>query len=71
MAFCEAVEALRARLDPGSKTLAAQDFRHTVQSPTESVPDYIRRLKRNFRIAYGREGLSTDARGALLYSQMH
>ena len=69
--FSLAVKSLKSRLDPGSKTLPAQDFRHTVQSDTESVSDYIRRLERNFRIAYGREGVSTDARDALLYSQLH
>ena len=65
-----AVKTLKSRLDPGSKTLAAQDFRHTVQS-AESVGDYICRLERNFRIAYGREGISTEARDALLYSHLH
>jgi len=29
--FAKAIEAMRARLDPGSKTLAAQEFRHTIQ----------------------------------------
>ena len=60
--FSGAVQSLKSRLDPGSKTLAAQDFRHTVQSDSESVADYICRLERNFRIAYGRDGISTEAR---------
>ena len=69
--FSGAVQSLKSRLDRGSKTLAAQDFRHTVQSDSESVADYIRRLQRNFRIAYGRDGISAEARDALLYGQLH
>lgn len=34
----QAVTALRARLDPGSKVLAAQDFRHT----SLKVSDFVR-----------------------------
>ena len=49
--FSLAVKSLKSRLDPGSRTLAAQDFRHTVQADAESVGDYIRRLERNFQIA--------------------
>lgn len=58
----------QARLDPGSRALAAQDFRHTIQSDTESVADLIRRLERNFRVAYG---IASEARDALLYGQLH
>lgn len=47
-----AVAALHARLDPGSKQLAAQDFRHTLQENKEAVADFVRRLERTFRIAY-------------------
>ena len=36
-----AVCALRSRLDPGSRALAAQDFRHASQREKESVADYI------------------------------
>ena len=39
--YIRAIEALRLRLDPGSRTLAAQDFRHTSQAEDE-----IRRLER-------------------------
>ena len=42
-----------------------------MQSDSESVADYIRRLERNFRIAYGRDGISAEARDALLYGQLH
>ena len=49
----KAVKALRERLNPGGKALAAQDFRHTAQKGNESVADYIRRLEHMFHIAYG------------------
>ena len=32
-----AVKSLQARLDPGNKLVAAQDFRHLSQSDSESV----------------------------------
>lgn len=69
--YASAVEALRARLDPGNKTLAAQDFRHAIQGQGERVADYLRRLERTFRVAYGRDGLATPTRDALLHSQLH
>ena len=65
-----AVASLRRRLDPGSKTLAAQDFRHTVQKEEEAVSDFIRRLERTFRIAYGRDAMSRDTRDTLLHGQL-
>ena len=40
-----AVQALKVRLDPGAKTLAAQDFRHARQHSAESVGEFIRRLE--------------------------
>ena len=42
-----------------------------MQSDSESVADYIRRLERNVRIAYGRDGISAEARDVLLYGQLH
>ena len=69
--FTDATSALRARLDPGSKALASQDFRHALQRESESVSDYVMRLERLFQIAYGREGMSIETREALLYSQLH
>ena len=33
--------ALRSRLDPGSRALAAQDFRHASKREKESVADYM------------------------------
>ena len=69
--YASAIEALRGRLDPGSKTLAAQDFRHTLQKEGESVADFIRRLERVFRLAYGRDKMTTETRDTLLYGQLH
>ena len=43
----------RLKVDLGSKVLAGQDFRHTMQKETESVADFIRRLECVFQIAYG------------------
>ena len=65
-----AVKALRLRLDPGSRTLAAQEFRHTTQGDTEKVADFIRRLERTFNIVYGREGMSVEMRDTLLHGQL-
>ena len=68
--YASAVEALRAQLDPGSKTLAAQDFRHTLQKDGESVADFVRRLERAFRLAYGRDRMTAETRDTLLYGQL-
>ena len=40
--YISAVESLRARLDPGSRMLAAQDFRHTHQEDDEPTHNFIR-----------------------------
>ena len=69
--YSSATEALRKRLDPGSKTVAAQEFRHTLQRSSESVSDFIRRLEKTFQIAYGQDNLSTATREALLYGQLY
>lgn len=50
-----AVGSLRSHLDPGSRTLAAQEFRHAIQGKDEKVADYIRRLEKAFQVAYGRD----------------
>ena len=65
-----ALKTLRSRLDSGNKILAAQDFRRTAQRETESVPDFIRRLERAFRIAYGRDCLTQETKEAFLYGQL-
>ena len=62
--------ALRSRLDPGSRALVAQDFRHAAQRENEAVADYISRLEQLFRRAYGREGMSDETRDTLLHSQL-
>ena len=42
------VEALRARLDPGSKVMAAQDYCHATQDEGEKVSDFIHCLDKTF-----------------------
>ena len=59
-----ATDALRTRLDPGGRALAAQDFRHTFQRDNELVGDFIRRLERTFQLAYGRDKISPETRAA-------
>jgi hypothetical protein len=68
--FSSAVSTLRERLDPGGRMLAVQDFRHAAQKNEESVADFIRRLERCFRVAYGRDNLGKEAREALLHGQL-
>lgn len=68
--YDSAIKALRDVLGPGSKVLAAQDFRHTTQEDGESVAVFVRRLERTFRIAYGGDKLSSETRGAFLYGQL-
>ena len=60
--FSVATEEMQNRLDPGSKALAVQDFRHMVQSFKESVSDFIRRLEQVFCRAYGKERMSAETR---------
>ena len=57
--FAVATQSLRSRLDPGSRALAAQDCRHTMQREAEPVADFIRRLERTFQVAYGRDSILT------------
>ena len=66
----DAVAALRARLDPVSLTLAAQDFRHLVQGDEEKVADFICRLEDKFKLAFGRKNMSVETRNALLHGQL-
>ena len=68
--YNRAVVALGSRLDTGSKVIASQDFRHLAQDEEEKVADFIRRMERTFRLAYGRESMSTETRDALLYGQL-
>ena len=62
--YADAIQALRNRLDPGGRALAAQDCRHTVQGETELAADFIRHLERTFQIAYGRDGMSAETRAS-------
>ena len=68
--FKEAVDTLQKRLDPGSRALAAQDFRNSAQRKDEPIADYIRRLEQTFRTAYGRDSMSIETRETLLHSQL-
>ena len=68
--YQSAIKTFRERLDPGNQTLAALDFRHASQKPTETVSDFIRRLEEIFQIAFGREKLSNETRDMLLYGQL-
>jgi hypothetical protein len=66
----EAVLALRARLEPGGKAMAGQDFRHCRQRPGELVADFIRRVERTFQVAYGRDTMSRETKDALQHGQL-
>ena len=66
----EGVQALRARLDLGSKTLTAQDFRHSAQEEHEKVSKFIHLLEKTFRGAYGHDTMLSETRDALLYAQL-
>ena len=68
--YVEAIKALRLRLDPGSRTLAAQEFHHTSQGDNEKVAYFIGRLECTFNVAYGREGMSVETRDTLLHGQL-
>ena len=50
--------------------MAAQDFSHCSQSEGESVSDFIRRLERTFRLAYGHDKMLAETCDALLHSQL-
>lgn len=68
--FVKAVDGLRSRIDLANKAAAAQDFRHTAQTDSETVSDFVRRLEKVFRVAYGRDGMSNETRDMLLYCQV-
>ena len=67
--YQRSIEVLVIRHDPGSKILAAQDFRHIAQDEKE-VSNFICRLEKTFRKAYGHDELLPDTRDALLYAQL-
>ncbi len=49
--YDQATRELARRLDPGSRIMAVQDFRHAVQGDSETVADYLRKLERQFQLA--------------------
>ena len=67
--YDSAIKVLREKLDDESKVIAAQDFRHLVQSENESVADFIHRLERSFRRGYGNDKMP-ETRDALLFAQV-
>ena len=64
------MRALSGRLEPKNRAYAVQDFRHAVQSGSEAVSDYIRRIERTFHLAYGRDDMLKETREIILYSQL-
>ena len=67
--YKQAIAAFKNWLDPVSKIMAAQDFRHALQED-EKVGDFIRRLEQLFKVAYGQDAISAETRGTLLYGQL-
>ena len=70
IAVVSAVVSLQSRLDPGSRIMAAQYFRHASQDEGEKAADFVRRLKRLFQLAYGHDKISAETRHTLLYGQL-
>ncbi len=68
--FGEVAGALRLRIDPQNRVIAATDFRHANQTETEPVADYVRRIERLFQLAYGRDSLSAETRDTMLQIQL-
>jgi len=46
--YAIATTEMQNRLDPGSKMIAVQEFRHMAQKAIEQVNDFIRRLEQSF-----------------------
>ena len=65
-----AVTALKSRLEPRDRAVAAQDFRHAIQKTSETVADYICRIERAFQLAYGRDNILRDTREMILLTQL-
>ena len=61
---------LRSKLDPGSKIMAAQDFRHASQEENEKVDDFVHRLEQLFKLANSHDTISAEMRSTLLYGQL-
>ena len=58
-------------MDPGSKVMMTQEFRHTMQNEGKKIAEFSRRLEKTFHIAYGSESISPETRDALLFRQLH
>ena len=71
LTFNSAVKSLRNRPESGMKAMAAQDFQHCAQREGEEVSDFITRLEKTFRLAYGHEAMLKETRDTLLYGQLH
>ena len=76
--YNKAIDALRSRLDPGIKALAAQDFLHSSQGKEESlsrVPrerrKFVKRLEKLYQLAYGGDDLKAETKDALMYGQLY
>ena len=68
--LASAVKSLKARLDPGNKLVAAQDFCHLSQAEGESVSKLISHVESLFKVAYGKDNMGSDTREVLLYRQL-
>ena len=64
------VEKIGEPGDEANKMVAAQDFRHTTQKEEEPVSNFICRLERTFKIAYGCDNMSAETRDTLLHGQL-
>jgi len=68
--YSQAIQALKGKMEPANKALAAQDFRHISQGDQESVAELIRRLERTFKVVYGRDSMLQETHYALLHGQL-
>ena len=68
--YAQAISTLSSKFNFRSRSVAAQDFRNATQGPSESVSDYILRLEKIFRHAYGQVSMGTETWRMLLYAQL-
>ena len=68
--LASAVKSLKARLKPGNKLVAAQDFRHLAQAEGKPVSKFISRLETLFKVAYGKNNMGPYMHKVLLYGQL-
>lgn len=60
------MKALGEKLNFDGKAVAAQDFRHMSQRVGETVSEFVSRLEKMFRRAYGHENITAETRNTLL-----